>query len=144
MTGMLGGLCILVQNLKLCVLISYEGGSLLRSKKKVLSVFSTSTSSDIISSFLSKVIFPFELFFSERNGFTVYQSFLLSVIVFSFNFAKYCFFSFLRRDMQKFLLKQKQSFCENQIILFLKHICYENVEVYLLRSSQSCSAFQDF
>ena len=47
--------------------------------------------------------FSLDLFFSERNGFTVCQNFLLSVKFFSFNFAKYCFFSFLRRVTQKFL-----------------------------------------
>ena len=67
------------------------------------SVQGISTSSDIISSSFSKVIFSLDLFFSERNGFTVCQNFLLSVIFFSFNFAKYGSFSFLRRDAQKFL-----------------------------------------
>ena len=70
---------------------------------KVFRVFATSNSSDIISLFPSKVIFSLDLFFSERNGFTVCHNFLLSVICFPFNFAKYCFFSFLRRDTQKFI-----------------------------------------
>ena len=49
-----------------------------------------------------QVYFSLDLFFSERNYFTVNQDFLLSVIFFSFKFLKYCFFSFLRRDMQNF------------------------------------------
>ena len=95
------------------VSISYEGDSdqqiflnfqaFYCVRKKVFRVFVTSISSDINFSFFSKVIFFLYLFFSERNGFTVCQNFLLSVKFFSFSFAKYCFISFLRRDTQKFL-----------------------------------------
>ena len=63
----------------------------------------TSTSSDIISSFISSSYFSLDLFFWERKGLTVHQNFLLSVIFFSFRFAKYSFFTFLRSDAQKFL-----------------------------------------
>ena len=88
-------------------------------------VFATSTSSDIVSSFFNKVIFSLDLFSSERNNFTVCQNFLLSVIFFTFNFAKYCSFSFLRRDTQKFLCLVKTNlfssvgFFKN---LFLKRV----------------------
>ena len=115
-------------------MISYERGSdqkfflkflnfLLCSKRcfKVYRVFATSTLSDIVSSFFSKVVFFLDLFFSERNGFTVWQNFLLSVIFFSFSFAKYCFFSFLKRDTRKFLsyLFSYVGFFKN---LFLKRV----------------------
>ena len=39
-----------------------------------------------------------DLTLSERKGLTVCQNFLLSVMSFSFNLAKYSFFSFLRRE----------------------------------------------
>ena len=45
-------------------------------------------------------LFFVDLFFSEKNGLTVCQNFLLSMIFFSFKFTNYCFF-FLRRDTQK-------------------------------------------
>ena len=56
MTSMLEALCILVKHLKLRFLITYEGGSevvrevfkIYRVRKKVIRVFATSTSSDII------------------------------------------------------------------------------------------------
>ena len=85
------------------VSISYEGDSdqqiflnfqaFYCVRKKVFRVFVTSISSDINFSFFSKVIFFLYLFFSERNGFTVCQNFLLSETFFSFKFAKYFFFS---------------------------------------------------
>ena len=72
-------------------------------EKNLLRVFATSKSSDIISSFLIKVIFSLDLFLSERKGLTVCQNFLLSMMFFSLMFAKYYLLTFLRSDTQKFL-----------------------------------------
>ena len=69
-------------------------------EKNLLRVFATSKSSDIISSFLIKVIFSLDLFFSERKGLTVCQNFLLSMMFFSLMFAKYSLLTFLRSDTQ--------------------------------------------
>ena len=69
-------------------------------EKKTLKVFATSFSLDSIFPLLTKVIVSLDLTLSERKGSTVCQNFLL--LVMSFNFAKYYFFSFLRRETQKF------------------------------------------
>ena len=41
-----------------------------------------------------KIVASLDLTLSERKGLTICQNFLLSVISFSFNFAKYSFFPF--------------------------------------------------
>ena len=89
--------------------------------------FATSTSSNIFFSFYSQVIFSFDLFLSERNSFTVCQNFLLSVTFFAFNYAKYCFFSFLRRDTRKFFCLVKANLFSSAGLfknLFLKLALY--------------------
>ena len=68
----------------------------------VFRVFATSTSSDIVSSFFSEVIFTLALCFSERKGFTVCPNFLLSVIFFSINFVN--FVEFFKNLFQKCVL----------------------------------------
>ena len=63
-------------------------------EKKSLKEFATSVSLDSTLSSMTKIIVSLDLTLSERKGFTVCQNFLLSVIYFSFNLAKYSFFPF--------------------------------------------------
>ena len=75
--------------------------------------------------YLTKVIVSLDLTLSERKGLPVFQNVLLSVVSFSFNFAKYYFFFFLRRETQKFLfLLQINSFWSVGFFknLFLKRV----------------------
>ena len=89
-------------------MISYKGGSeqqnflrflnfMLCSKKSVQGICYVHLIRYNLFIF-SKVIFSFDIYFSERNGFTVCQNFLLSVIIFSINFGNYCFFFFSEKE----------------------------------------------
>ena len=73
-------------------------------RKKPFKVFGTSFLLDSISSLLTKSIASLEFTLYEREGLTtVSQNFLSSDMSFSFNFARYFFFSSHRRETQKLL-----------------------------------------
>ena len=67
-------------------------------EKKSLKIFAILFSLDFIFSLSTKIMASLDLTLSERKGLTVCQNFLLSVMSFSFNLAKYSFFSFIRRE----------------------------------------------
>ena len=66
--------------------------------EKLLRVLATFTASDVICSLFTKIVFSLNIFLSIRRGLTVCQNILLSVISFSFRFAKCSFFSFVNSD----------------------------------------------
>ena len=73
-------------------------------RKKPFKVFGTSFLLDSISSLLTKSIASLEFTLYEREGLTtVSQNFLSSDMSFSFNFARYFFFSSHRRETPKLL-----------------------------------------
>ena len=73
-------------------------------EEKSLKVFATSVSLDSTLSLLTKIIVSLDLTLSVRKGLTVCQNFLLSVISFSFNLAKYSFFSFSEGRQSSFFV----------------------------------------
>ena len=72
--------------------------------EKLYRVIATFTASDVIYSSFTKIVFSLNLFLSLRRGLTVCQNILLSVISFSFRFAKCSFFPFVSSDKTKFPL----------------------------------------
>ena len=72
--------------------------------EKLLGVFATFTASDVICSLFTKIVFSLYIFLSVRRGLTVCQNILLSVISFSFRFAKCSFFPFVSSDKTEFPL----------------------------------------
>lgn len=79
-------------------------------EKNSFKVFATSFSLDSIISLLSKMIDALDLTLPKRKGLTVCQNCLLSVTSFYFSFIKYSFFSFLRREAQRFLRLLQSNF----------------------------------
>ena len=91
-------------------------------RKKLLRQFATSASSETKFLLSIKVIFSFDLVFSERKGLIVCQNFLLSVISFSFKLAK-AFYPLLAyfADIACYVQKEPpEVFCKKQ----LWHRCF--------------------
>ena len=72
--------------------------------EKLLGMFATFTASYVICVLFTKIVFSLNIFLSVRRGLTVCQNILLSVISFSFRFAKCSFFPFVSSDKTEFPL----------------------------------------